>query len=88
MNLKQELKELAHDIRGKKSQRKELKGYVPGLDRMRYDARHKHVAYSLLKGNDLKEIERNAKKELDADYVAKIMEEYNETVRASLQEAK
>lgn len=87
MNLKQELKEIAADIRQKKSQRKELKGYVPGLDRMRYEARHKHVAYSLLKGNNLKDIERNAHKELDKDYVKKIMEAYNEALCSSIEDA-
>jgi hypothetical protein len=87
MNLKQELKDLASDIRQKKSQRKELKGFVPGLDHARYQARHIHVAYSLLKGNALEDIERNPTKDLDKAYVQKIMEAYNEALRISLQEA-
>jgi hypothetical protein len=87
MNLKQELKELAVTIRQEKSKRKELKGFVPGLDRLRFEARHKHVAYSLIRGNELDAIEKNPKKDLDLNYVKKLMEAYNEAICANLQKA-
>lgn len=87
MKLKQKLKELAVEIRQEKSKRKELKGFVPGLARLRFDARHMHVAYSLLRGNELCDIEKNPKKDLDLDYVKKLMEAYNEAICADLQKA-
>jgi hypothetical protein len=87
MNLKEKLKELTVEIRQGKSKRKELKGFVPGLDRLRFEARHMHVAYSLLRGNELSEIERNPSKVLNKEYVKQLMEAYNEAICADLQKA-
>lgn len=57
LKLKAELKVLAVQIRTLKSKRKELKGYVPGLYSSQEEARTKHIAYCLLRGRKLEEIE-------------------------------
>ena len=57
--LKQELKQLAVEIRELKSQRKSSKyGFVDGLYYKRYYARHKHIAYCLLRGVPYEKIEQ------------------------------
>jgi hypothetical protein len=44
--IKEEQKQAAKEIRELKSKRKEVScGYVSGLDRKRFDYRHKHIAY-------------------------------------------
>jgi hypothetical protein len=79
--LKQELKELATEIRSLKSQRKSSKnGYVSGLFGKRYDARHKHIAYSMLRGRDYEQIENKCNEAPDMDVVKAIMESYNEAL--------
>lgn len=56
--LKQHIKELAKEIREKKGLRKSSQyGLVPGLDRLRYEARHHHIAYCLLRGRTMEQIE-------------------------------
>lgn len=56
--LKQELKTLAVEIRSLKSTRKQhSNGYVPGLERSQWIARHKHIAYCLLRGKTMEQIE-------------------------------
>ena len=60
--MKLELKELARQIKEKKSQRKNKElnngcGYIPGLAEMRVAYRHKHVAYSLARGRKLEQID-------------------------------
>ena len=58
IELKQHIKSLAKEIKEKKGLRKESKyGYVAGLDRLRYEARHHHIAYCLLRGRSMEEIE-------------------------------
>ena len=60
--IKEQQKQLALDIRKKKSQRKHHEnGYVPGLFRMRWDYRHKHIAYCLLRGTPYEKIETPSK---------------------------
>jgi maltose-binding protein MalE len=62
MKLKTELKQLASEIREKKNLRKKCpNGYVPGLDQARWDARHKHIAYGLLRGKPYEKIEQPRK---------------------------
>lgn len=56
--LKAYLKKTAVEIREKKNQRKGSPyGRVAGLDSLRYEYRHYHVAYCLLRGRDISEIE-------------------------------
>ena len=46
------------NLREKKGLRKESRyGYVNGLDRLRYEVRHHHIAYCLLRGRSMEEIE-------------------------------
>jgi hypothetical protein len=55
--MKADLKVIAQEIKDLKSKRKELRGYVPGL----YDAqqlfRSGHIAYCMLRGRTLEQIE-------------------------------
>lgn len=58
--MKLELKEMAHQIRELKKQRKNKDitggtGQVPGLDGLRYSYRHKHVAYCLVRGRTMEQ---------------------------------
>lgn len=56
--MKAELKVQALEIRKLKSTRKECaNGYVSGLESARYDYRAKHIAYCLLRGRTLEQIE-------------------------------
>lgn len=56
--LKLMLKEDAANIKQLKSTRKSVPdGYVPGLLRARYDYRHYHIAYCLLRGRTIEQIE-------------------------------
>ena len=55
--LKAELKVLALEIRTLKSKRKELRGYVPGLDSAQTSFRIKHIARCMLRGRKMEEIE-------------------------------
>lgn len=57
VKMKADLKLLAAEIRTLKSKRKELKGYVPGLETAQYNFRSKHIAYCLLRGRTLEQIE-------------------------------
>jgi len=52
------LKEVAVDIREKKSLRKSMPhGFVGGLDDLRWTYRHYHIAYCLLRGTSMDRIE-------------------------------
>jgi hypothetical protein len=57
LKMKASQKILALEIRNLKSKRKELKGYVPGLGSAQYDYRANHIAYCLLRGRTLEQIE-------------------------------
>lgn len=57
LKMKAELKVLATEIRTLKSKRKELKGYVPGLGQAQYEFRANHIAYCMLRGRTLEQIE-------------------------------
>jgi hypothetical protein len=82
--LKSELKELAEEIRFLKSQRKSHKfGSVPGLFGKRYDARHKHIAYSMLRGRKYEETEQKCHEAPDMEVVKAIVESYNEALCVS-----
>lgn len=74
--LKQHIKNLVVDIKEKKSQRKEVPyGYVQGLDRLRYEVRHHHIVYCLLRGRTIEEIERSTREDnpRNIQYYNKIM---------------
>ena len=62
--LKQHIKGLAKEIKEKKGLRKGSEyGYVDGLDRLRYEARHHHIAYCLLRGRTMEEIESKTRED-------------------------
>jgi len=75
--LKAALKEAAVAIRVKKSKRKSRPhGRVAGLDSLRFEVRHHHVAYCLLRGKTIEQIEPKHDKEnnpRDNDYIERIM---------------
>lgn len=75
IELKQHIKGLAKEIKEKKGLRKESKyGYVAGLDRLRYEARHHHIAYCLLRGRSMEEIESKTREDNapNASYIDEI----------------
>lgn len=57
MKMKAELKVLAIEIRTFKSKRKELKGYVPGLGSAQWKFRTNHIAYCMIRGKTIEQIE-------------------------------
>lgn len=64
LELKQHIKNLAQEIKEKKKQRKTSPyGYVSGLDNLRYEVRHHHIAYCLLRGRKMHEIEQKSRKD-------------------------
>lgn len=91
--LKQELKDLARDIRFGKSKRKPKSriGLTPEqlnvwqrTERNRYVFRHKHIAYCQLRGRQRYEIERPAKDNLpNESWIKEIMADHAEDVCVS-----
>lgn len=74
--MKTYLKETAVTIRSKKSERKGAKfGWVQGLDDLRYRYRHCHLAYCLLRGRTMEQIERSCRTDNlpDENYVDSLM---------------
>ena len=74
--LKEALKEAAVEIRAMKAKRKgALYGVVAGLDSLRFEARHHHLAYSMLRGRDRYEVEATCADDNwpNMDYVRRIM---------------
>lgn len=64
IELKQQIKTLVTEIKEKKQLRKESKyGFVSGLDKLRYDVRHHHIAYCLLRGRTMSEIEKSCRQD-------------------------
>lgn len=65
-NLKQDLKSLAKQIKEKKSLRKTVpNGYVAGLSELQMLFRHKHVAYCLVRGRKLEQIDSGYRLNMD-----------------------
>ena len=63
-NLKQELKTLAKHIRELKDTRKKVPyGYVPELWNPQFEFRHRHIAYCLLRGRKMQEIEQKTRED-------------------------
>ena len=82
--LKEILKQYAVDIRKAKATRKSVpNGYVPELEAMRWNARHFHIAYCMLRGRKYEEIEPRCHEEPNMARVEKIMEDYREAVCTS-----
>lgn len=68
-DLKLKLKTLAAEIRDKKSKRKGApNGVVPGLKSAQYEFRHHHIAYCLLRGRSMEEIEKCAEDNKPSEY--------------------
>ncbi len=74
--LKEALKEAAVEIRNLKSKRKSaMYGRVAGLDSLRFQVRHYHLAYCLLRGTDRYAVEAKCREDNrpDMDYVRSVM---------------
>ncbi len=87
--LKAELKVLALEIRQLKSTRKQCQyGHVSGLGSHQHEFRYKHIAYCLLRGRTLEQIENKIRDPNDWGYVdsrkqaAKIVADVLEAVNA------
>ena len=79
LKLKNELKQAAIKIRQLKNQRKSSpNGYVAGLDNLRFTTRHKHIAYCLLRGRTLEQIEPKYNEAPNEKLIERYMEEHNE----------
>lgn len=90
IELKQEQKELATKLTGQKKALKEShRAYGRGeegakpwneeykKDRMKYEFRHKHIAYCLLRGTEMEKIEQPAEDNKPSEKrIKEIMEEY------------
>jgi len=85
IKLKRELKELAKEL--KKTKYKRDHWYEFGdfqgpfqykVLRLKYDFRHKHIAYCMLRGRHYKEIERTTKNPPDFELVSSYMDTYNQ----------
>jgi hypothetical protein len=84
IQLKSEIKSLAQKILETKTEckayQKETNGHDGGLffalKKLKYEARHKHIAYCFLRGTDYDEIERKCSKgnEPNYDYIQEIMD--------------
>ena len=83
IELKQELKQLAKEIKKYKHKRDhwyEYSKYQAPFQhkvlRLKYDFRHRHIAYCMLRGREYEEIERFTRNEPDFDLVNIFMEKY------------
>jgi len=73
-DLKEEIKVLSKTIHDKKKERKTVpNGYVPGLLGLRGDARYKHIAYCLLRGRTMEQIEQKTHDPVHMAWVERIM---------------
>lgn len=69
LKMKAELKVLATEIRTLKSTRKQCQfGLVPGLAGTQHEFRYKHIAYCLLRGRTLEQIESKVRDVNDWGY--------------------
>lgn len=87
IELKKRIKELAKEIKEMKGLRKDTElrrndtrckygsGYVIGLDKARYEVRHHHIAYCLLRGRTMEQIEPKTREDNapNSNYYTKIM---------------
>jgi hypothetical protein len=89
---KQELKKLAKEIRHYKPRRKqdkrgELSLYqvICEIGKRQYEFRHQHIAYCLLRGREMHEIENKTRDDNQPNerYVNALLAEYEEAVRPS-----
>jgi len=89
---KQELKKLAKEIRHYKPRRKQDKRGEMSLwqieceiAKRRYEFRHQHIAYCLLRGREMHEIENKTRDDNKPNerYIDALLAEYEEAVRPS-----
>ena len=93
LKLKNELKELAKEIRYWKSKRKLARREQYSLWQIelkirarKYEFRHRHIAYCQLRGRLREQIERPASNNLpNEDYIKEIMDKHGEALRVSAQ---
>jgi len=80
---KSELKAQAQIIRNLKAKRKSSSnGYVSGLFTEQWHYRHKHVAYCIMRGRELAQIEQKVRpgNELSESLLEKYLKEYSDEV--------
>lgn len=85
--IKLELKESAKEIRYLKSQRKSFSsGYVPGLISKQYHYRHMHIAYCLMRGRTIDQIENKVREynTHDETLVQKYINQFTEVLNEAL----
>ena len=89
LKMKEELKQLASDIRNGKRGRKpkfrtdDVIEDWKDLNWNRYEFRHKHIAYCTIRGRSRQQIERPREDNLpDESYIRSLIEEFNEAIRA------
>jgi len=95
-DLKNELKTIANEIRTKKINLKECQrehggfdgGFYHDIEMLKYEFRHKHIAYCQLRGKKYEQIENHCHKDHrpNFDYIKEIMDghrEITEDVRLS-----
>ena len=77
LEIKSEHKSLAQKIRKLKNTRKTTpNGYVSGLERLRIEYRHRHIAFCELLGKTRDQIEKPNSKSANENYIEKIKTEY------------
>jgi len=87
---KQELKELASEIKRLKAERgPHNNGFVRGLWFKPEEFRYKHIAYCMLHGTPYERIEQSTREDnkIDMSRVEKIMEDHREVIHSDLPEA-
>lgn len=67
-----------NQIREKKAQRRLNKGFVQGLHELRIEIRHRHIAYCILRGRTLDQIEPKRDHEPSDSLINKYNDEYLE----------
>lgn len=71
-------RQITLEIRNKKSLRKPLRGYVPGLIELQAEFRHRHIAYCILRGRTLDRIEPKRATEPSQVLIQKYLDQYSE----------
>ena len=85
LKLRNQLKELAVTLKQTKVEHKKLQregnssGIITKVFEQKYEYRHKHIAYSILRGTERNKIEAPAKDNLaNENYIKEIINEYTE----------
>ena len=87
LEIKNEHKSLAQQIRKLKNSRKTTAhGYVPGLERLRIEYRHRHIAFCEVLGKTREQIEKLNSKDASENYIKKIKADYISRLEKAVEE--